>query len=258
MSINVVPIPYIIAESFPIESSIRGYFTTVGKNSFFTDLEEKNQGKDNKVGALEKTLEVNGNVLGELGSSDTKNNKEYLLKLGNKSALDHSTITVLFNNISLGCIQSLREYELHYAIDKEEIKEELKFWISPGYATQELMLMFRDLFGRFNNLKKNLVEKFKITDKKELERVYPLSAATNCVYTTGIEKWKELLVAGTAFNENSECRYVLIELAKLFKARYPNAFIGMCLIDKDLKTYGMDTLKSGADAWQFYRIIFSN
>lgn len=253
---NFVPQSFILSESFPNEEGIRAYFSQNNDNSFYTSLEEKNK---EKTSTLEKSVETTGNSLPVLNSSLIKNNKEYILQLRKEQlddVLDHSTSTIVFTNVSNELVNRIQSYELHYQITRKEFNNELRFWLSPTYVPKELSLYYLDLYTKFANLKDTLQQKYKVTDLKEIKRLMPSSYGINAVITTGIKKWQEIITKGTRFSEESELRYVLINLSKNFRHKHATIFSNMSLEDKTGKRFGFDSLKSSDDAWLNYRIIF--
>jgi len=254
---NVIPQSFIISESFPNEEGIRSYFSQNKDNTFFTQLEEKNK---TKVSSLEKTIEISGNVIEVLLSSDTKNNKEYLAqlkKVTNDSILDHAISTVAFLNVSNEVANKIISYGLHYQVSIKEFDNELRFWLTPQYMGNETTAKFYlDLFNGFAKLQDNLREKHNITDAREIKRLMPASYGVNALVTSGINKWKEIITKGTLLTEDQEVRYVLINLAKNFKNRHQSIFMNMMLEDSKGQKFGLDTLKSSDNAWLHYKVIF--
>jgi hypothetical protein len=259
---NVLPTFYIIAETKINEDGVRGFFNKE-KPSFFTSLEEKNK---IKISDSEKVVETIGNICRIIPSEHMKNNKEYVLVVNDNfpSLLNHTHVTVAFNNVSQTFIDKLHRMHAKIEIHQRELeKEELKFWLLPTYEDNEkLAFRFAELFESYGTLKAKLEEELKNNSSRNIEkdldsikRLLPNTYALDAVVTANLSTWKEIIIKYTDFIYDDEIRYVLLFLAKAFKQKYANLMQKVVLIEKSGNNIGLDSLKIDGKIWRTSKIV---
>lgn len=257
---NIIPTFHIIAETKLNEEGVRSFFNK-SDPSFFTSLDEKNK---NKISDNEKLIEAIGNICDVLPSG-RMNNKEYLdiVSTTSPDLLNHSFVTVAFNNVSQTFIDKLHRMHTKIEVHQRELTdEELKFWLLPTYAEHEtLAFRFAELFDSYGTLKVKLEEDFaKTPDRnadKDLEcikRLLPNTYALDAVVTANLLTWKEMFIKYTDFICDDEIRYILLFLAKTFKQKYANVFQTMRLVEESGAVLGLDSLKTDGKIWRHTKI----
>jgi hypothetical protein len=258
---NIIPTFHIIAETKLCEEGVRAFFN-LSKPRFFTNLDEKNKVK---VSDSEKTIEVVGNICNILQSERTGNNKEYV-ELINKHFPElgsHTFVTIAFNNVSQTFIDKIHRMHAKVEIHQRELgNEQLKFWLLPTYEDdKDLAYRFAELFESYGTLKtkleSDLANKNRNTSKdlESIKRLLPNTYALDCVVTTNLHVWKDIIVKYTDLNYDDEIRYILLFLTKVFKTKYQNVFEDLVLVEKSGNIIGIDSLKVDGKIWRDSKII---
>ena len=184
------------------------------------------------------------------------------------SPFDHSTVTVLFNNVSMMMVKNILEYRLNRLIISESARPVLKmgFWVPPAIETNEnYKAAFSQVFANLNEIKTKFFESMDLANlsndeihKKvaDVSRIYPWGTQIICSMTAGLGVWRKLFELCGTFQADEELRFVFLHLAYKFKNRYQNVFKDMVLMNKNEEIFGFDTVVSSLDAWKDLKIHF--
>lgn len=267
---NGVPSSHIIAESKTVVDGLKTFLHEINETDFETEWKKRNQGSVNTAEAVaEFASRFTDN---EEWIEDKQNNNDYIKMLLKKnelnSPLDHSTVTVLFNNVSMLFVKHLVECRLNNSVinSKESPVLKMGFWIPPTVEDNiQLQHAYAQVFANLNDIKTQWLKYFDLKNKSpeeinsivhDVSRIFPWGTQVISCMTCGLHSWRQLFSLCSDFNVDSEIRFVLIHLAYKFKKRYPSCFQDMRVLDKDGNKYGIDSIVSSTDIWKGLKIDF--
>lgn len=271
---NILPISYIVSETRCNLDEWRAYWKE-SQSTMENDMKKANDGQKTKDAEL--FIEMISKVSDEeewIDKSKTKN-FDYILeilkrdKLSPNSPLNHCSVGVLFNNVSMLFVKKLLQQRLIglNVTDKSYNLPNLNFWIPPVFESDpKLMVAYGHIFTQLNDIKNRVFENLKLWENQnnnevrkqvqDVTRIIPQGAEVNCSATAGLGVWRHLFYSCTDFLNDDEMRYVLLFLGKKMKERYPAVFQDMVLQDAAGKEFGLDTLTSSHDAWKLFKFAF--
>lgn len=271
---NKLPVAYIIAETKTNTDELREYLASIN-SSIENNMKMSNNGLP--VKDLEAFIEIISKLTDEEEWLDKSKipNKQYIANIIKKdefspnSALNHSSATVLFDNVSMLFVKKLLQQRMVGLVvsDKAYNLPSFSFWIPPSFETDpKLMIAYAQVFSELNTIKNKLCENMKLYEisnadelrKKiqDISRIFPWGLQVNCGITAGFGTWRHLFHLCTDFHIDDEQRRVFLFLAKKMKSRYLSIFQDMVIEDVSGKQFGIDTINSHIDAWKLFRIKF--
>ena len=272
---NALPTSYIISESRIIVDEFNSYLKEKEQYDFLTNWKKKNDAPNMRE--TEALIEFMAKFTDEEEWLDkgSKQNREYLAEmlkkdqLSPKSPLNHCSVTVLFNNISMLAIKKILAHRLVGLTisDKPYNLPAFSFWIPPSFeADAKLSGAYGEIFAQLNVIKNQLVNRMKLWEIKDNEevkkkvqdmsRLFPWGLQVTAGITAGLGTWRHLLKLCANQGSDDELRYTFLFLGKKLKERYGNVFQDMILEDAVGKKFGMDTLLSAPSAWKAFNIGF--
>lgn len=271
---NKLPTTYIVSETKCNLDECRLYWKEIN-STMETDLKKANDGC--KVKDTELFVEIMSKISdSEEWIDKTKStNFEYVFeilkkdKLSPNSPLNHCSVSVLFNNVSILFNKNLLSNRMIglNVTEKSYNLPKLNYWIPPTFEIDpKLMTAYSHVFNQLDEIKNKIFENLKLWEtenneeiKKKVQdvsRMFPLGAQVNCGVTAGLGTWRHLLYISTDFNYDDESRYTFLFLGKKLKERYPSIFQDMVLQDAAGKEFGLDTLNSSHAAWKLFKFSF--
>ena len=271
---NILPTFYVVSETKCVLDEWRNYWKDTN-STMEMDMKKANDGQ--KVKDAELFIEMVSKVSDEeewIDKSKTKN-FEFIMeilkrdKLSPNSSLNHCSVGVLFNNVSMLFVKRVLQHRLVglTVTDKTFNLPQLNFWIPPVFETDpKLMVAYGQIFSQMNEVKNRVFDTLKMWDIKnndevrkvvqDVSKILPQGAEVNCTISAGLGTWRHLFHISTDFLYDDETRYVMLFLGKKMKERYPAVFQDMVLCDVQGKEFGLDTLTSSHDAWKLFKFNF--
>jgi len=270
---NGLPSSHIIGETKLVVEGMETFLHEIDDQNFETTWKKVNQNE--KINAAEAVIEYMARFTDiEEWVEDTQPNSEYIKRLIQKedescnSPFDHSTVTVLFNNVSMMLVKSVLEYRLNHLIISESARPVLNmgFWLPPAMESNEnYKEVFSQIFANLNDIKTKFFESMDLANltneeihKKvaDVSRIYPWGTQIICSMTAGLGIWRNLFKLAGSFNADPELRFIFLHLAYKFKNRYTHVFQDMVVMNAEGETFGFDTVISSLDAWKYLKIHF--
>ena len=269
---NGIPSSHIIAESKTVTDGLKSFLHEVNMPEFENDWKKRNQGSINPAEAVIEF--VSRFTDDDEWVQDIQDNKNYLQMLleneehNMRSMLDHSTVTVLLNNVSMLLINRIMELRLNIATINSKTAPILKmgFWMPPSIEDNpQLHTAYSQIYASMNDIKNEWFKFFDVSSRSDDEikhiisdvsRIYPWGSQTIACVTCGMSSWRNLFRLCTKYQEDAEVRFVLLHLAYKFKKRYPSCFQDMIVVNAAGTTFGADSIISSTEIWKELRIDF--
>lgn len=269
---NGIPSSHIIAESKTVVDGLKTFLHEINDPEFEKEWKKRNQDSVNPSEALIEF--VSRFTDDQEWIDDTQVNKDYiamLLKRENdnlSSLFDHSTVTVLFNNVSMLFIKNLLEYRLNSATINSKTAPVMRmgFWVPPVVEDNlQLQTAYSQVFANLNDIKTQWLKSMDLAKSKpediermirDVSRIYPWGTQVVASATCGLSTWRKIFKLCTDFSTDSEIRFVLLHLAYKFKKRYPSVFQDMIVLDDKDQVFGIDSIVSSTNIWKTLKIGF--
>ena len=269
---NGIPSTHIIAESKTVVDGLQSFLHEINNPDFKDEWQKRNQESVNPVEAVIEF--VSRFTDDQEWIDDQQTNADYMKMLlkqeehNMRSMLDHSTVTVLFNNISMLLVTRLMELRLNVATVNSKTAPIMKmgFWMPPGIENNpQLHTAYSQIFANINDIKNQWFKHFDISNLSsdeieqvvnDVSRIYPWGSQVIACLTCGMSSWRQLFKLCTRYQEDPEIRFILLHLSYKFKKRYPSCFQDMIVTDASGKTFGIDSVVSSADIWKDLKIEF--
>ena len=147
-----------------------------------------------------------------------------LIKNGHESVLEHSGLTVEFNNVSIGMTRELCRHRLISITEKSTryvSEKDFNFVLPPNLPTieTEWMTSVLDMIeGVYRDLRKLKVP------AQDVRQILPLATVSQIVCTANFREWRHILKLRIHANSHWEIRGVMTSLLKDLKERIPVVF----------------------------------
>lgn len=271
---NGIPSTHIIAETKTVVDGLQTFLHETNDPDFEQEWKKRNQKSINPCEAVVEF--ANRFTDNEEWIEDTQPNKEYIAMLLKRednnlhSMLDHSTVTVLFNNVSMLFVKQLLELRFNSATINSASSPIMRmgFWVPPTVEdSPELQTAYSQVFANLNDIKTQWMKALDIANRspediekivRDVSRIYPWGTEVIACATCGMGSWRKLFKLCTDYAADPETRFVVLHLAYKFKKRYPSLFQDMIVLDDQDQTFGIDTIVSSADIWRTLRIGFKD
>ena len=151
-----------------------------------------------------------------------------LIKNGHESVLEHSGLTVEFNNVSIGMTRELCRHRLMSLTEKSTRyvdEKDFNFVIPPNLGNEETSWMTSAL-DMAENVYRDL-RKLKVP-AQDVRQILPLATVSQIVCTANFREWRHILKLRIHANSHWEIRRVMTSLLKDLKERIPVVFDDIC------------------------------
>lgn len=268
---NNLPTFYIVSDTKINPQTLERFLKDSGKESILKNWNNSN--KDQQVSSLEQHIEIMARVYG-ISNSDLKNDeflKEVLKNPSLTYLLDHASITVMFNKVSLNFLMLLLRLRLDNTnfINEKTTLDELGFWLPHLLDKKEnkaFALQFASGFSKIAKSMEELANGFGYEDLKEeappyaeivrqiINRLTPISSQINVGLTCSVRAWRNMIIMGANFASDEELRYIFLHLSKEMKRKYFGVFQDMKLENDKGERLGLDSLRSD-ESWFNFQIV---
>ncbi len=147
-----------------------------------------------------------------------------LIEQGHESVLEHSTITIQFDNVSIGFSRELNRHRLISVTEKSTryvTEKEFNFVFPPTTNPNE--------FSEYEETVKDIkavytwLRSLKVP-AEDARQILPLGIATQLVVTANFREWRHILKLRTRKESHWEMRYVMRNLLKDLQKKIPVIF----------------------------------
>ena len=147
-----------------------------------------------------------------------------LIKNGHESVLEHSGLTVEFNNVSIGMTRELCRHRLISITEKSTryvSEKDFNFVLPPNLGNEETSWMTSAL-DMAENVYRDL-RKLKVP-AQDARQILPLATVSQIVVSANFREWRHILKLRIHANSHWEIRGVMTSLLKDLKERIPVVF----------------------------------
>lgn len=163
-----------------------------------------------------------------------------IVKSKHGSVLEHSTVSIIFADVSRVFTHELVRHRAGTAMSQESLRfvrlEDISAWIPTVFRSDpKVVSIFSETYDKLSDLQKKLAAHFKLDAeglkfhiKKEvtsaMRRLAPDGLATAIGFTANHRAWRHMVEYRTAEGAEEEIRFVFDKVARIMKERYPNLY----------------------------------
>ncbi len=195
---------------------------------------------------------------------------DHIFKSGHGSVLEHSTVSVIFHNVSRVFTHEIVRHRAGTAMSQESLRfvrlDDLGLWLPPEIQSDpELTALFEETFTSLETLQLKMAAHCKIDDIKNFDikkkltsafrRIAPEGLATTIGFTANFRAWRHMFTMRGSGGAEAEMRIVYFDLAKQFAKRYKTMFGDLRFLKLDTKQqFAVNELPEHA-VWSDYEIV---
>jgi hypothetical protein len=229
---NKLPSVKILTETKINPQSLNDFMNEAGVSEDWEDSQLR-RNLNVKLSDTEKFPEVVWALNNELKVSTSEFNNEI-----NRSLLKSIHISVGINNVSNDCVFEISQNS-SLSVHSTPLKDEISFWVNPCLIEDDKASMFYGM--AISEASKKVEELRKYIEKattgtpqekdRAVSKLFPLASQINCIAFGSLYDWQRLIYEGTDFNKLDELRFILIELTRKLKLKYPSLFNNFILVN---------------------------
>ncbi len=254
--IKVQPKVYFLAGTKIEDDNILQYLEDLAQNNCWsTNTANDSDGLIEFAGRLcyrswkeyDGTLATNPNV-----TKVRKDNLEYiqnLIKQAHGSCLEHSNLTLLFDNVSRVFTHEIVRHRAGMSFSQESLRyvrlDELKFWFPPEVEENpELEFLYRETVEYLENVQTKLNEIVKLDGMKFAEkkkwtsrfrRLAPIGLATTILVTGNLRAWRHIVNMRGSEGAEEEIKLVMDQVVPIIKNFSPAVFADLEKVNNEWK-----------------------
>ena len=230
-------------------------FVEPGFQNFLKDINQEDW-SSNAIGGSDKLLEVAGRLCYKSWSPYDENNKtgtnknvtrvrednkEYIqniIKQNHGSVLEHSNVSLLFNDVSRVFTHELVRHRAGMAYSQESLRyvrlDELKFWLPEEIKeNNELAAIYKETVEYLENVQIRLNKAINLDGKpfdekkkwtSRFRRLAPIGLATSILATGNLRAWRHIVNMRSNAGAEEEIRLVMDQVVPILKNISPAVF----------------------------------